>query len=358
MLDAVKLSTKLGDIDFYREIAYNGGGMGLFKYLEVWIAGVRAASKKWSEAGNWIQDMRDHPFYDEFWEEKRVPVERITLPVFLGASQQAIVHGRGAFEVYRKAASKDKHLQIVDANYYAWPNHATAHTIRSFLDHHLKGVRDVPLERVGMQMRIGNGQWYWRTEDDWPVPGTRYVDWHFHTDGKLSTEQKRESVRKFSFAAEISPPGDHAGVSFISDTFEHDVELAGHLTATVNITSSSDDADIFVLVWALDERDSPVRYGVDKLLVPAASGLLRASRRKLDPVETLPERPFYTYRQEDVQPLIATEVAKLVIEINPMTARVRKGWKLRVDIVPSDCQPSIGYIPSQTFREMDESYHM
>lgn len=344
-----------GDTDFYREVTYNGG-IGLFKYLDMWIDGIRAASRDWPERGDWLQEMRDHPFYDDYWERRRAQVDKITLPVFVAASQQAIVHGRGAFEAYRRVLSTDKYLQVVDTNYYAWPNHTTVHKIQAFLDRHLKDAQDNDLERVGMQMRIGQGQWYWRTENDWPVPGTSYVDWHFQPDLTLSTEPKPGTAKGFPYSAEVGPSEQHAGVSFTSAAFEFDMELAGHLSAMVNISSSSNDADVFVLVWVLDEQGLVVRYGVDKIVVPAAQGLLRASRRRVDSLQTLPERPVHTHREADVQLLKGPEIVELDIEINPMTARIRKGWKLRVDILPSDCQPDMGYHP-RSFREVDDSYH-
>lgn len=322
----------------------------------MWIDGIRAASKDWPERGDWLQEMRDHPFYDDYWERRRSKIEKITLPVFVAASQQAIVHGRGAFEAFRRVLSKEKHLQVVDTNYYAWPNYTIAHKIQAFLDRHLRGVQNNDLERVGMQMRIGQGEWYWRTELDWPVPGTKYIDWHFQPDGKLSAQQKPNTRKDFSYSAEIKLSAQHPGVSFTSAAFESDTEVAGHLRATVSISSSSNDADVFVLVWVLDQQGSVVRYGVDKLVVPAAQGLLRASRRRIDLLQSLPERPVHTYREEDVEHLRKLEIVELEIEINPMTARIRQGWKLRVDVLPSDCQPDFGYHP-RNFREIDENYH-
>ncbi|KAJ5365783.1 Alpha/Beta hydrolase protein [Penicillium concentricum] len=170
---------------------------------------------------------------------------------------------------------------------------------------------------VRMQMRTGEGQWYWRTEEDWPVPGTEYVKFHLAVDGR---------------------------VSFISDAFEEDVELAGHFSTTLNILSTSHDADVVILLWAVDESGNVVRFCVDPRAQPLANGFLRASHRSLDPSKSPPYRPWHTHKEAGYTPLIPGEAVEICVEISPATSCIRRGWKLRLEITPSEVQPNIpGY---------------
>jgi hypothetical protein len=40
------------------------------------------------------------------------------LPVFLAASQLLVVHNRVSYDVWRDIGSEEKHLEIVDSDYY------------------------------------------------------------------------------------------------------------------------------------------------------------------------------------------------------------------------------------------------
>lgn len=271
-------------------------------------------------------------------------------------------HSRSPYEVWRKVASTDKALEIVDSNYYPWPNleSLTANKLLNFAERHLKGIEPKEnLEPVGLQMRIGYGDWYWRKETDWEVPGTKYIDWHLHADGTLSRENPATngSITALSYPADIEPKSDKAGLSFVSEPLETDVELAGHFAATLHISSTSNDADVVVSIWAIDEKDKLVRFSIGPNLEPFATGLLRASHRKTDPRKSLPARPWHTHKEEDYAPLKEGEVVEVNVEICPSTARLRAGWRLRVDILPSEVHPDAPTFHATRPRSWIREYH-
>lgn len=325
----------------------------------MWRAGVRAVSPQWSEEEDFVETFAEHPFYDDFWDKVNIQLEKLDIPVFIGAAQMLIYHHRGPYEAFRRVASKDKHLQIADTNYYSWPNRETVHKLYLFAERHLKGVEHSDLETVGLQMRIGHGDWYWRTEADWEIPGTEYVDWHLHTDGSIAPETPPggEDVRVLTYHADVQPKGSSAGVSFVSRPFDTDVELAGHFAATLNISSSSHDADVVVSLWVLDEDGKIVRFQVGPAPAPLVSGFLRASHRKTDPERSFPARPWHTHREKDYAPLRDGEVVEVNVELCPATARIREGWRLRVDILPTEDQPNIPGYQAPKGRSWVKDYH-
>ncbi|KAM5363428.1 hypothetical protein ACJZ2D_011995 [Fusarium nematophilum] len=299
-----------------RDLAYVGG-VPTSDFLSIWTTGIRASSPRWSDAEDVNEIFSRHPSYDDYWKKVEIDVESIDLPVFLGAAQMLIFHHRGPYEAWRRLASKEKFLEIVDTNYYSWPNREAVQKLLLFAERHLKGVDNRgQLERVGIQMRIGHGEWYWRTETDWEVPGTIYVDWNLQADASLTTEEPAAGtpLSELPYPADIDPKSK-AGLSFVSSPFQTDVELAGHFTATLNISSTSHDADVVVSLWALDEEGKIVRFCVGPNNEPFASGLLRASHRKTDPNRSLPWRPWHTHREEDLADLKGGEVVELDVEI-------------------------------------------
>lgn len=350
------LTKRLADIDSYRDVAYIGG-IPVFGYLKQWFNGVRAASPRWKDTGHLIDSFEARPFYDQSWEAAAQQVDDISLPVFLAASQVSLVHSRGSFEAWNRMASKDKYLQIVDGNYYGWPNHEVSNKLVLFADRYLKDIQHDDLEKVGIQMRTGDGHWHWRTENDWVIPGTQYVKWHLGVDGSLSQTRPLGPEKIFSYSAEPEPTGGQAGVTFTSEAFQEDVELAGHFTATIQVSSTSHDADVVILLWAVDESEKIVRYCVGPSAQPLVYGLLRASHRKLDIDKSKPCRPYHTHNSKDYAPLRSGEVVEINVEIFPATARIKKGWKLRLDITPSEEQPNVeGYHPRK-LRIWEKSFH-
>jgi predicted acyl esterase len=292
--------------------------------------------------------MKSHPFYDALWDMMRSDVGPVDLPCFTAASQIFMIHGRAAYEAWSCRNPDNTHLQLVDSNYYPLPSREAAGKILQFLGYYLKGTDYSPPERVGLQMRLGHGQWYWRKETDWPVPGTQYTQWHLRSDGTLAEKAEDNTQgHTFTYAARVSS-SSKSGESFRSAPFENDVDLAGHFKAVLSVSASSPDADIVVMLWAEDEQGRVVPYSARGNLEPLAKGFLRASHRQLDPLRSTPKRPWHTHTEQDHAPLRPTEIVQLEIEILPAAARICKGWRLRVDICPSEEQPDIpGYLPAK-----------
>ncbi|KAF2179546.1 hypothetical protein K469DRAFT_730570 [Zopfia rhizophila CBS 207.26] len=253
------------DIDMYRDAAYSGG-IPLTRFVSQWRDRVQKVSPKWENHSDLSRMIAAYPFL--------VP---------MAVSQIFIIHGRGA-------DSQD-------------------------------------LERVGIQMRMGNRQRYWRTESTWPVPIPQYTQRYLRNNETLSGGVEKEPERRVAYSTKIPPSGNRS-----------DVEFAGHFTATLSISSSTPDADVVVSLWVTDGQGKVVPFGAHGQPEPLAKSFLRARYRKLD---TPPERPWHTHRLEDNAPLNVDEVVVVEVGIFPAAARVQEGWKLRLDITPSEDQPDI-----------------
>lgn len=315
-------------------------------YLADWFDRVRRASPKWSEHFDLLGLVTQQPFDNDLFRSLSMRPEEIDLPCFMAATQIFIIHGRGAYEAFRKMRTEHKYLQLVDRDYYPWPSNEATGKIIQFLDRYLRGIDYVNLESVGIQMRLGKREWYWRKEKDFPLPGTQYLKWYLRADNSLSRDREIELTEEFQYTTKAGPIGQKCGVSFHSSPFGENVEFAGHFSATLTISSSMPDADVVVTLWAIDEQDQIIPYGSKGEPEPIAKGFLRASHRKLDSVKSRPERPWHTHKQEDYAPLGQDDVVTVEVEIFPAAARVNQGWRLRLDIAPAEVQPDVlGYNP-------------
>lgn len=148
-------------------------------------------------------EMVKHPRFDEFWEQTSYGgqdrLELATLNVagwwdmnFLGAPRN--------FEVMKDAPGSTKRKLVIGpwphrVNYWRELNGVDfgeegiiplRDYIVRFFDRWLKGI-DNGLEREKPVYVFVTGANEWRAEDNWPLPGTEYVPYYFHSAGCANT---------------------------------------------------------------------------------------------------------------------------------------------------------------------------
>jgi predicted acyl esterase len=144
-----------------------------------------------------------------------------------------------------------------------------------------------------------------------------YLD--FATPG-LSAEPQR-TVGSVSFDA----LGE--GITFLTPPMAEELEFAGPMMAKLRISSSTVDADLFVVVRLFDPDGKEVVFkGTVDPHTPIAQGWLRASHRKLDPAKTLPYRPYHSH--DERWPLKPGVPVDLDIEIWPSGVVVPPGYRI------------------------------
>ena len=144
----------------------------------------------------------------------------------------------------------------------------------------------------------------------------------------------------------VAPPAAlelwKTGISFISDPVAEDMVFAGYSKASLWVSSTSADMDIYVAIRILDEDGVEVDYtgpttmGLASRNYPLAKGWLKASHRRKDESRSSEYTVKHTHREADHAPLVPGEIVAVEIEIIPNTALIRKGHRIRVDIQPYD----------------------
>ena len=124
-----------------------------------------------------------------------------------------------------------------------------------------------------------------RDEQEWPIARTQWTKYYLHEDGSFSTAESDDF--RFSFKA------DSEGVNFFTEPLTEEIEITGPAAASLLISSSTSDADIFLTIRVLDPDGNDVSFVLanDPHGV-IATGWLRASHRKRDREKSLPYRPY------------------------------------------------------------------
>jgi predicted acyl esterase len=116
---------------------------------------------------------------------------------------------------------------------------------------------------------------------------------------------------------------------------EQDTEITGPLAAKLFVSSSTTDADMFLIfrVFTPDLREVTFVGAIDPH-TPIAQGWLRASHRKLDPKLSTPFRPYHTH--DEVQPLTPGQPVELDVELWPTSIVVPKGYRVALTVRGKD----------------------
>jgi uncharacterized protein len=281
---------------------------------------------------NFGDEILAHPLDDEYHRSRSPRWEEVTVPTLSAANWGGQgLHPRGNFEGFYRAAAQEKWLEAHGIEH--WTHFYTDYGREiqlSFFDHHLKGEKNewVDQPRVYLQIRHPGEVFVGRGEEDWPIPRTRWTEMYLHPDLTLRMAPPQEEAA-ISFEA-MGP-----GLSFRSAPLTEVREFTGPLASKLWISSSSVDADLFLVFRVFDPEGAEVTFqGAIDPHTPVAQGWLRASHRKLDPELTRPFRPYHTH--DEVQPLTPGEVYEVDVEIWPTSIVVPVGYTVALSVLGRD----------------------
>jgi uncharacterized protein len=348
-----------GCSDFYREFTRHGGIYSLFGDLWIdkyvlpvqhglgergwrsningdWVSGPRTLSDEELAANrrDWRIDSRENRFAtDEFWTSRLPDFAQIDTPLLSSANWGGQgLHLRGNIEGFRLARSKQKWMDFHCLEH--WTEFYTQTGIalqKRFFGHFLKdednGWGAEP--RVQMQVRHPTRPFGRRHASDWPLPDTQWVKFHLDPD-RSSLEQDASDVATTATYQTLS-----GGLTFITPPLPSEVRIIGPSAAKLFVSSSTDDADIFLVLRLFAPDFKEVTFsGSNDPHTPLAHGWLRASSRKLDARRTLPHQPYHVH--DEIQKLVPREVYELDIEIWPTCIQAPAGYRLGLSIRGND----------------------
>jgi hypothetical protein len=347
-----------GSADFYRDAVRHGGILttaGIFWWEGVLLAlqhGKAASDLRNPNTGEMVtgpeilpeaelaanrstlsKDMQEHALDDAWMRARSAAWENLTTP-FLSAANwgTAALHLRGNVEAFTQAPSHERWLEI----------HGLEHGMlfytdygvdlqRRFFDCFLKGERDGwrDQRRVSLQVRRPDGGFISRAEDEWPIARTDWTRLYLSPEGRELSSSSPHGTSTLAFDALGQ------GLRFVSPPAETEFEITGPLAAKLFVSSSTSDADLFLVVHVIDPEGNEVTFrgGMDPL-TSVGKGWLRASHRKLDATRSRPYRPYHTH--DEIQPLAPGTTYELDVEIWPTSVVVPPGHSIGLRVLGRD----------------------
>lgn len=332
--------------DFYRDHVCHGGMPDTGFFHEIWGRRMNPQTgfiARDAVPEKIIEAQTEHPLYDDFWEEKRVRLENITVPAYIvaGWATQGL-HTRGSIEGYKRISSTEKWLEGHGRKEWeSYYNREALERQRRFFDCFLKGqesgIRDLPRVRLEIRDRFYEGRT--RFFDDFPVPGTEYRPLYLNAangpmDGSMG-DAKPESEASVRYAANQSE--DESDTTTWSYIFAEDADLAGNMKLRLWVAADgADDLDLHVGLKKFDRHGNEVPFldfqHVENGLV--ASGWLRVSHREQDEKLSTPDRPWLKHQR--LLKLSAGEIVAAEVEILPSATGFRAGETLQLIVQGHD----------------------
>jgi predicted acyl esterase len=269
-----------------------------------------------------------HPLDDHYHHERSPQWDKVTVP-FLSAANWGGqgLHPRGNFEGFGRAASRHKWLEAHGIEH--WTHFYTDYGVslqKRFFAYFLKGEKNGWDRQPKVQLQLRHpDRFEERHENEWPLARTQWTTWHLHGRTSQLLTVPAQSASTVAFEA----MGD--GASFISPPFENATEITGPIAARLFVSSSTADADLFVIfrVYTPDLREITFMGAIDPH-TPIAQGWLRASHRKLDTKLSTDYRPYHTH--DEKQPLKPGEIVQLDIELWPTSIVVPARHRIAITV--------------------------
>ncbi|MFP5353436.1 MAG: CocE/NonD family hydrolase [Actinomycetota bacterium] len=390
-LDAMSVSGLIDDL--YRGIVYPGG-VSNYGFPLLWTGGVRnvydvgggfvlgldeydAAESCVRNGTTKSRTVLNDPIVqgladtDNTWFQVRSLVnyaERIEVPIHIsGAYQDEQTGPRGPYHLFEEVTRAPvRRLLMTNGDHGTQQDGRFVEPDRkAFLDHFLRGVGP-GYDNSSVITFLENLQ----GEDDMPVAkvnrtfpleDTRWTDLYLHADGKLSEKKPgkdggsstylsgspRQSAWSYQAGHEPGAPltteEGPDGLTFSTEKFRQPTAMIGPATATLFMSSTAPDTELFVEV--IDEAPDGSRYHVQR-------GLLKASHRAIMPGQSdrLGDGTIYRPHRPHTNPqnIEPGKVYRYLVEIFPFGHVFRPGHKLIVKITtPPIVDSYYAYVPKR-----------
>jgi hypothetical protein len=256
----------------------------------------------------------EHPFVDEVSGARTPDFSKITTPLLSAANWGGQgLHPRGNFEGFLAASSEQKWLEVHgDAHWSHFYSDYGLALQKRFFARFLKGDdtawADEP--KVRLQIRHPGETFVERHENEWPLARTQWTKFYLQPDGMGFGTRAPTTATTLSFEA-LSE-----GLTFSTPPLEQPLEITGPVAAKMLLSSTTTDADLFLVLQVFDPQGEEVTFiGSNDPRTPVGIGWLRASHRKLDAARTTPYRPYHTH--DEAWPLQPNMPVELDVEIWP-----------------------------------------
>jgi predicted acyl esterase len=283
---------------------------------------------------NAFDELKKHPFCDEWHRSRSADLSLVRTPLLTCANWGGQgIHPRGNFNGFTETpGDTPKWLEVHGDSH--WSLFSSGYGValqKRFFDCFLKGEQNGwdKQPRVQLNVRHPGERFVLRNENEWPLARTRWTKLY------LDSERMALSTQPVAKGHSVTYEALGKGLTFSTPPLDAETEITGPMMARVFISSSTADADLFVIVRIFDPEGRELTFmGSTDPNTPIANGWLRVSHRRLDPKKSKPYRPYHPH--DCAEPLRPGEVYECDVEIVTSCIVVPAGWRVALTIRGKD----------------------
>jgi hypothetical protein len=280
------------------------------------------------------EESKKHQLDDAWHRDRSTDLSQVTVPLLTCANWGGQgIHPRGNFNGFMESSSQQKWLEAHGDSHWSHFYSAYGRALQKrFFDHFLKGIDngwEKQQPRVQLNIRHPGEKFVLRGENEWPLARTQWTKFYLNTAGMVLTPIP------VAAGAPVEYEALGKGLTFWMPPMTKAAEISGPLAAKLFVSSSTNDADLFLIVRVFDPQGKELTFmGSTDPNTPIANGWLRASHRRLDPKRSLPYRPFHPH--DRVEPLTPGKIYECDIEIISTCIVVPAGWQVALTVRGKD----------------------
>lgn len=282
----------------------------------------------------WNIDIMLHPYKSEWWDRRSFGDRKVTIPVYIvGVFYEYGMSAASAYDIFQKLDdSVPKKLFMIDpATAKTSPYDKPLPEELRWYDYWLKGIDTGIMEEPPIKTLV-MGENKYRYDTQWPAEETEYQKFYLQKEGTLKREKAEEDCT--DTICHIPPtkvsqmPEDVLALTYTSQPFEKDTEIAGPVTGCLYAAIDTEDAHLALKLW---DKDSVTGY---RTLLSV--GYLKCSRRNPDEKASRPHQPKHDHTREEA--VIPGEIYEYVFEMAPIDNMYKAGHCIEVEFKTMDQQ--------------------
>jgi putative CocE/NonD family hydrolase len=224
-----------------------------------------------------------------------------------------------------------------------------------FFDYHLKDIDNGIMDEPPISY-YAMGKEQWRHVYDWMPNDSKYKTFLCSADNTLpeKIKNKTEGCLHYAIDKNFGTSGGARWNSltikyrynrriayadwtkrtknllhFTSEPLTKNMELTGHATAEIYLSSDAKDVQLFVYISSVDKFGKATHITEGQF-----RGLHRKESNKKSPVPTF--APYHTFNKEDAMEWIPNKVEKIHFELIPTSHLIKKGERIRISLAGAD----------------------
>ena len=218
-----------------------------------------------------------------------------------------------------------------------------------FFDFYLKG-KNKKIEDWPTIKYYNFGEETFKQSDIWPPKGQQRIKYFLGSNGKLNTASSNSNQGLDEYRVDFSVStgtnnrwstqmgkhilnldnrnaSDSLMLTYTSEPLKEDLQITGTPYITVNMSSSHQEAAIFVYLEDIDENGRS-RY--------ITEGGLLLEHRKLTKNPMFENIPYHSFNEADAEPMPINKIEEISFKLWPTSILIKKGHSIRIAISGAD----------------------